>query len=890
GVCVRLYAADDFARRAEHTDPEILRSSLAGVILQMKVHRLGEVETFPFLDPPDRRAIRRGYAELLELGALDADRRLTDMGRRMARLATEPRYARMLLEAADRGALAEALTVVAALSIRDPRERPLDRRTAADHAHKPWRDESSDFLAYLHLWKALVEKRAELPSNNQFRRYCRKQFLSYVRVREWQRIRAQLADELQQTGARENTVPAPPETLHQSLLAGLLGRIGTVVEGREYRGAHNIRFAIHPGSGLRGRSPQWVMAAELVKTRRLYARTVAEIRPEWAERLAGDLVKRSYHSAHWEARTGHVRAYERVSLYGLPIIENRRVDYSRIEPAEARSLFLEKALVQGDVRTTIPTLAHNLAVVEDVRDLEHKARRRDLLVDSDSIYDFYDRRVPADVCNLPAFALWLHAEESTNPDVLRLRPEDVLLRTPRGLTEDRFPSTLDLPSGRFPLAYRFAPGEEDDGVTVRLPVGVLPHVAAWRFDWLAPGLLGEKLAHLLRSLPKRLRRPLVPIPQSVEACLEILEPGSAPLLDALVDVLRDRYRVDASPDDFRTDDLPAFLRMRFAVTDADDRILESGRDLAALRATFDRMAREQFDTAAKDRWQRDGLTAWDVGDLPERVELGVGGRRCYGYPALVDEGDSVALRLFEDPDRAAPSHRAGVRRLYALAPQARVKGLRKSMPIGQQAGMIFGSLGGSLEGLKDDVLLKAIDHVLLDGQPAIREPLTFERRIEGKRGPLNRAIHELSKSVDAILLDRQATAELFNATDLPDATRADIRSQLRNLAHPTFVLETPFERFADIPRYLKALRARIERARHSPHKDAKKLRRVAPLWEACLERLETARREDSYPPALIRYRWLLEEYRVSVFAQEVGAGEPVSEKRLAELWTEIPRG
>jgi ATP-dependent helicase HrpA len=893
GICIRLYSEKDYQSRPSYTPPEILRSSLAGVILQMESAHLGKVEDFPFLEPPSPVAIKRGYAELREVRAVDEKRRLTETGKRLARLPLEPQYARMLLDASDRGCLREALIIVSALSIRDPRERPLEKRDAADAAHAEYLDEDSDFLSLVRLWNHLEKTRRSLPSNNQFRKWCKDHFINYVRVREWRQIRDQLADELKRAGCQPNRKPADPDDLHHALLTGLLSRVGNLDERREYRGAHGTRFRLFPGSGLYSRSPKWVMAAEVVETSRLYARTVAAIRPEWIERAASHLVRRSHSDPHWDAGTGYVRAWEQVSLYGLPVVERRRVHYGPIRPAEARSIFIRHGLVEGQMPKRFAFLEHNQELVLEVEMMEHKARSRDLLADKDALAAFYDRHLPKGIHSVKQLERWLHKAEQRDPQVLRMRMEDVQLRNARGLSPDRFPDVLEIPEGRFPLEYRFQPGDEADGITCRLPAGVLGAVEDWRFEWLVPGFLPEKVALAMRALPKRYRKQLVPIPDSVDAVVAVLVHGDEPLPDALAEAVREARGVLIPVEAWREalTDLASFVTMRFETVDTEGRVLKSGRDLQGLREALVGHAKSTFERASKKRWEKSGVTEWTFGDLPERVQLGSSGAACYGYPALVDRGKNVAIELFPSPEAAVEPHRQGTMRLYTLAFSRQLKEMRKSFRLPLEAERAYRALGGDPDALCEEAVESCLDFVLLSDHPPIRDEATFRRLAEGRRGPLAMAVNQLGKGLGGALPELLAVRHLLreHTPPLPKDIHSEIGEHLRWLIYPGFLKETPPDAVEGFPRILAAVRTRLEKVCGAASKDRKRLAELTPYWDRYREEYaawQSAGRR--LPRELIAFRWLLEEFRISLFAQEVGAACRVSAKRLDALWNEVP--
>ncbi len=673
GICVRLYSAEEFAARPPYTDPEILRSSLAAVILRMAALGLGDVAAFPFVEPPQPRAIADGYQLLQELGAVDGARRLTALGAELARLPVDPRIARMIVAAREQDCVAEVLVVAAALSVPDPRERPLAKQQAADQAHLVFRDERSDFASLLALWDFFEAKLAEKLSHRKLVDACRAQFVSYLRLREWRDVRAQLAAEIAELGwqwrdALPATIDAAKyQALHQALLAGLLGNVGVKEsEGEGYQGARGIRFHLHPGSGLAKKRPKWVLAAELVETSRLYARCAGALEPEWIERVAGDRVTRDYFEPHWDPDRGEVVASERVQLYGITLVARRRVSFGRIDPVTARQVFIREALVPGELATKGSFVAHNRKLVTDVAQLEHKARRQDVLVDDEAIAAFYERRIPADVHSLVTFERWREEAERNDPRVLHLTREALMRHAALDVTEALFPETLALAGNALPLRYRFAPGQPNDGLTLTVPLALLNQIDAGRLSWLVPGMIREKVTLLLKALPKQMRNRLHPLPDAVTAFLESERYGDGPLTDALSRWLRARLGEPVAPDLWDDATLPAHLSMEIRVIDASGRELASGRDLAALRAELGEAAQLSF-AGAKPALERHGLKSWDFGTLPETLATVRNGQRVTGYPALVDDGDSVSIALLDTRASAETAMRAGVVRLIAIA-------------------------------------------------------------------------------------------------------------------------------------------------------------------------------------------------------------------------------
>jgi ATP-dependent RNA helicase HrpA len=882
GICIRLYGSEDFAGRPEFTDPEILRTNLASVILQMTSLRLGDMAAFPFIDPPDRRSVKAGVDLLGELGALD-DGRLTRLGRQLARVPADPRLARMLLEAGRRDCAREVLVIVAALSIQDPRERPADRQEAADEQHRRFADKGSDFLTWLNLWRYLHERQAEL-SSNQFRKLCRAEFLNYLRVREWQDLHGQLRAVARDLGIRLNRAEAHPDAVHTALLAGLLSHIGLKQgDTREYLGARGTRFAIFPGSALARKPPQWVMAAELVETSRLWGREAARIEPEWAEALAGHLVKRTYAEPHWSRSRGAVLASERVTLYGVPIVTERQVNYGRIDPAASRELFLRHALVEGDWDTGHDFFARNRRLLAEVEELEHRARRRGIVVDDHALFDFYDRRVPDEVVSARHFDAWWKPASRDTPDLLDFE-RSMLIEQEAGTPDaGDYPDTWEQDGHRLRLTYQFEPGSDADGVTVHVPLAILNQVDPDGFDWQVPGLRQELVTELIRSLPKATRRSFIPAPNWAASVLERIGPGDGPLLEVLARELERAGPVEVPPGAFDLAKVPGHLRMTFRVVDrrgrGPARVVGEGKDLDQLKARLAPRMRAAL-AAAAPGLERDRVTTWDLGDLPRVVEEQRAGRVVKGFPALVDEGGKVALRLLETEDEQAAAMAAGTRRLLLEAVPSPVKYVLARQS--NQAKLTLSRYRhGSATDLFADCLAAAADDLIAaNGGPAWDEP-GFRHLLDAVRAGLADATLEVVSGVERVLSVAGEVegrlAELTNPAFSPAA--ADLRAQLDALVYPGWVTATGRARLPGIHRYLRAMVHRLDRLPGDLARDADHMATVARIttaWNEALGHCPTARRD----PALAEIRWMLEELRVSLFAQSLGTPYPVSEKRV----------
>jgi ATP-dependent RNA helicase HrpA len=887
GICIRLYTEADFAERQRFTDPEILRTNLASVILQMAAAGLGQIEDFPFLDPPDRRQVRDGLNLLTELRAIesgggaarDGGPRLTTLGRRLSGLPVDPRYARMVLEADRLGCADEVIVIVAALSIQDPRERPAEKRQQADQQHARFADETSDFLAYLNLWRYLREQQREL-SGNQFRKRCHAEFLHYLRVREWQDLAGQVRAAAREVGVKLNQTEADPEQVHVALLSGLLSHIGMRdTKTRDYQGARNARFAIFPGSGLARKQPSWVMAAELVETSRLWGRDVARIQPEWVEPLAEHLVRRSYSEPRWDPKRGDVVATERVVLFGLPIVAGRTVAYGRIDPALARELFIRRALVEGDWETRHAFVADNRRLVAEVEALEDRARRRGMLAGDETLFAFFDERVPADVVGGASFDRWWRDERRARPDLLNYTRELLVDPAAADLLDPRArPTAWKQGDLVLPLSYRFEPGAPDDGVTVHVPLTALGELRPFGFDWLVPAFRLELVTALMRGLPKELRKPLVPVPDVAAEVLARMRPRSEPLLDALgreLEAVRGVRIPRAAWDVAR---LPAHLRMTFAIEDEQGRVLASGHELTALREAVAPRLRAEL-TAAHPELERRGLTTWGVGTLPREIELRGSGLRA--YPALVDEGASVGVRVVETPQAQADAMRLGTRRLLLLTVPSPLRHVLDRLPKKAQLALA-GAPHGGIRAVLDDAQTAAIDALVSEAGGPAWDEAGFRRLRDHVAGELfdrtTVVVGRIARILDAARDVRRRLEPLTAEAVAP--ARRDVEAQIDRLVVPGLATASGAERLPDVERYLQAAARRLERLPDNPARDLDRMRAIEELEEAY------RRRVDEWPagrplPALLReVPWMLEELRVSQFAQGLGTRGQVSAKRI----------
>ena len=902
GICIRLYGEDDYLQRPEFTDPEILRTNLASVILQMTSLRLGDVGRFPFVDPPDTRAVSDGVRLLEELRAIEAGR-LTSYGRRLAQLPVDPRLGRMVVEADQLGCLREVLVVVAAMSIQDPRERPLDRQELANASHKRFADERSDFAAYLNLWGYLREQQKAL-SGSAFRRMCKSEFLHYLRIREWQDLHAQLRQACRQAGfdvqrgtSEEGSESGPDlDTVHRALLSGLLSQLGSRDElTRDYLGPRGAHFAISPGSSLFRKQPQFVMAGELVETSRLWARVVARVDPLWAEELGSHLVRRSYSEPRWSARQGSAVATERVTLYGVPIVVGRTVGYAVVDPAEARHLFVQRALVEGDWQTRHRFYKENQALLARLSELESRTRRRDLIVDDETVFGFYDERIPESVVSARHFDTWWKKESRRRPDLLTFTEDLLLSDRAGGISADDYPTTWRQGSLELSLTYQFEPGTGDDGVTVHVPLEVLNQVTSDGFDWQVTGLREELVGALIRTLPKPVRRLLVPVPEHAGAVTRELDarglgPEDGPLTAVLSGLLRQTHGVVAKPEDWDPSRVPAHLRMTFSVEDAAGRLVAEGGDLEQVRIAATPALRRRVAEAGAGL-ERSGLRRWDVGDVPESFSTTAPtGRTVEGFPALVDLGSApggpVALRILPTRAEARAEHRLGVRRLLVLGTSPPWKQVLGRLTNAQKLALAHNP-HGSVPALLEDCLECAVDAIVADtlggdGEAGVRTATQFDQALAAVRTHLAARVIRVVGLVEPVLAKHLEAERRLAAMTAPGlaSVAGDVRAQLRELVRPGFVAEAGMARLPDLDRYLRGTLHRLERAPLDPARDSRLMAEVLGVEEEYGVLLGSLRPAQRAADDVVAVGWMIEELRVSLFAQSLGTAYPVSVKRI----------
>jgi ATP-dependent helicase HrpA len=935
GICIRLYDEKDFTSRPRFTDPEILRSSLAGVILRMKSLHLGQVDDFPFIEAPSKRAITDGYQLLAELGAVDEANELTPIGKELSRLPLDPRVGRMILEARHRNALDEVLIIASALSVQDVRDRPLEAQAQADQQHAKFDDEKSEFSGYVRLWHWIHDARGgehqtHKLSNRQYEQLLRQNFINVRRVREWRDTHSQLHTVVAEHGWKLNTQPASYEQLHKSMLAGLLGNIGCKLEDEDvYLGARGIKFHRHPGAHLKKKPGRWIVVAELVETTRLFGRGIANIEPQWLEEVGAHLLRKQLLDPHWEKKSAEAVAYERATLYGLMVYNGRRKPYGTIDMHGARDIFIRQGLVAGEWDTKLPFVAANLRMVAKVEELEHKSRRQDVLVDDELIYAYYDAQIPQDVYNGRLMEPWWREASRANPKFLHLTREELMRHEAAGITTQAFPKTVRLGGVDCAATYLHEPGDSRDGVTITVPLFVLNQVSEERCEWLVPGMLKEKIQALLKSLPQRPRSRFVPLPESATRLAEALSTpevfGTGSLTDVLLKKVRDETSLDVKRADFKLDMLSPHHFMNLRVVDEHGRQLGMGRNLGALKADLGSKARGAFQALAQlkpqlvnpaetqveataggrraticDSHEESAAprqstapaqaqkadqrhTTWSFGELPELMEIRKGGQTLIGFPALVDAGDAVTIEVFDEPEVAATKHRQGLRRLFALQIKDALKYLEKNIPDLQKMSVAFMSLGTSDE-LKNQIIDVAIDRAFLQDLLPTDE-MAFKKRVEEGRGRLTLIANEVARLAGVILTEYATAARKIKDTkNAPEAT-ADCTAQLQRLMPKAFIAATPWPQLQHFARYLKAITLRLDKVRADTARDAQRMTELK-AQEQRYWRL-VAERKGAQDARMLEFRWLLEELRVSFFAQELRTPQPVSVKRLDKAWSQL---
>ncbi|MCU7959150.1 MAG: ATP-dependent RNA helicase HrpA [gamma proteobacterium symbiont of Bathyaustriella thionipta] len=886
GICIRLYGEENFSKRREFTDPEIRRTHLAAVILRMKIHRLVAIEKFPFLDPPDQRQINDGMRLLHELGALNQQDHLSRLGKEMAHLPLDPRLARMLIEAARRHCLRELLVIVSALSIMDPRDRPLEKQQAADEVHRRFAQDDSDFMSYLKLWQYVREQNRHL-SQNKFRKLCAAEFLSYTRLREWFDLHQQLHSQMLQQGYKENQADADYSEIHQSILSGLISNIGKLSKEKDFQGIRGKRFHIFPGSVLAAKKPKWLMAAERVSSSKEWGRTVARIQPEWIMHAAGDLLQYSYFEAHWQAAIGHVAAYRKTSLYGLVLQARQRLAYGPINAEEARKIFIREGLVALDVSTRLPFYRHNRELIQSLQDQEARLRVRESLLDEERLYQFYDQRIPPRLNNTKQLQQWLKGLPKPEQKILHMQWSDVCPLQADENMDEQFPEQMELEGVALPLRYHFEPGQPDDGVTLKIPVSLLPQVSGEPAEWLVPGLLLEKITRLMRLLPKAIRRQLVPVPDTAAACLAHLQAGQGSLSVALSEALSELKGIRVSASDWDEAALPDYLRMNFEVLDESGKPLQSAKNLPELRKKFQhwKAARQ-----APASIERSGITCWDFDPLPQKLSIARSGLSLNAWPALVDDGQSVSLRLFESQREAQKLHRRGMTRLFSLALGKWGRQLKKDIA-GLAAMQLAYALvpGGNAAGktdLQDELFMLAVEQAFIPTAALPANAEEFEQALQSGRPKVSACLLQLSQDMAAILKQYQRVrAQISKMTQIHwKKSIEDVQQQLSLLIYRGFLQHYGAAERKHLLRYLAAISKRLEKLPHALARDEQHMKEMSALQQRWNERYRQQLDAGGRDERLQAIFQDIQELRVSLFAQELGTARPVSVKRIMKHW------
>jgi ATP-dependent helicase HrpA len=882
GVCIRLYSEDDYLGRPEFTDPEIVRTNLASVILQMLALGLGDMQAFPFVQAPDGRQINDGFKLLEELGAIEKNHhktRLTVLGKKLARLPVDPRYARMVIEGHHQQSLSEVIIITAALSIQDPRERPQEKRQAADQSHAEYADKDSDFLSFYNLWQLFKEKQNEL-TNNQLRKWCHQHFINYLRMREWQDIVSQLKRSIVELGFRLNSEEAKYDDIHIAIASGLLSQIGTKDNRHEYLGARNSRFMIFPGSGLAKQSPKWIMTAELVETSKLFARVSAKIQPQWLESLAPHLVKTRYDEPHWSKKRGNVQAYQTVTLYGLPIITRRLVDYGNVDPQACHALFIQEALVGGQTKLNYAFLKHNHELVDGVIEQENQSRRRDILVDEEELVIFYQKHIPENVVSEATFKKWWRKACESHPKMLTFSVEQ-LTKTGNKVSALDFPKTWQQTNLTLPMSYEFEPTAEDDGVSLLIPLPLLNQVQNVGFDWLIPGFRHELIVSLIKSLPKSLRKNFVPAPNYADACLADLNNPEQPFIDVITHKLHRMTGVKVPEDEWKYDNLARHLRFNFKVLDKHKKVIAQGRDLLSLKQKLSEQMSETIKSAAESSIERKGITDWDFDPLPKEFIEKQSGFDVKAYPALVDDKESVSIGLFDTREKALKENHLGLRRLVLMNIPSPVSYLQKQLPNKAKLGLYFNPFG-QVKKLIDDCIYAATDELMDEFDIETMDKNRFGKLRDFVRTELNERVLIIAQKVEVGLTTAHTIHKKMkgNVPLTMINAHSDIKSHVQSLVFEGFVTNLGVEKLDDWNRYIKGIARRLEKLVIDPSKDRIhqiSIEKVSDAYKAKMSKVPIGQAPSS---ELLGIRWMIEELRVSYFAQQLGTNGPISEKRI----------
>ena len=884
GICIRLYAEDDYNNRPVFTDAEILRTNLASVILQMHNIRLGNIEKFPFIDKPDSRLVNDGYQLLEELQAMNRQK-ITPIGKILSRFPVDPRYARMLIAANEFSSLNEILIIVSALSIAEPRERPMDKQQQADQAHAQFKDEKSDFIAYLNLWNFYQEQRQSL-SQNKLRKLCKKSFLSYTRMLEWRDIHSQILTQCKELKYKINTTVAGYDAIHQALLSGLLSHAGLKNEDGEYQGARNNIFAIFPGSSLRKKRPLWIMAAEMLETQRHYGLTVAQIDPLWLEKQASHLIKKSYFEAHWEKRPAQIAAYEKSTLYGLVINARKKVNYGPIDPDLSRELYIRGAFVNREYSGHAAFFKNNEKLFNDIEKLEHQSRRQDVLVDDEVVYQFYDECIPSGIYNSKMFDTWRKEAEEHNPNILYLSRDYLMQHSAGDITEEQYPKQLIVNKANLPLSYHFDPTSEDDGVTLTVPVTLLNTLNPVQFEWLIPALLREKVSQLIKTLPKNLRKNFVPVPQFADACIEAINDRSSPLVYSISQHLSKITGVEIPDDAWQTESLDPHFFMRFDVRDQHNKSLAQGRNLIALQKSLKQEVSEQFSSNIKWDVEEEDLTEWSFSDLPGSIDKIVNKINIKGFPAIQDDDSSVSIVVVDTENQASEIHHDGLKRLYILSLKQQIKYLSKNLPDIQKICMNYASVGGCND-LKQAIIDATIEESFFSAGNNVRTKAAFEENLQKGSSELVNNANKICEILTLVFDSYNKIKKQIKKNNKPNwlISLNDIQSQLEHLIYEDFIYFTPISYLKYYPRYLQAIQQRLDKLQQAAERDRQHTNILSSYWEHFVEF------NDEYyeNPVFSLYRWMLEEFRVSLFAQGLKTSMPISEKRIEKQWLEFKK-
>ncbi len=894
GICIRLYSEADYLSRPEFTEPEIKRTSLSAVILQMAALKLGDIRDFPFVEPPEDKMIRDGLTSLQEVNALDKSGKLTAIGQKLAKLPVDPKLARMLIAAEDMSCLSEVAIIVSGLSIQDPREKPADKMQQADSKHAAFIAEGSDFLSFVNIWNTFEERKKHL-SNNQLRKWCKQNFLSYIRLREWQDVHTQILQVIKgELKLKLNSTEASYEAVHQALLPGLLSNIGFKHEQYEYLGARNLKFFIFPGSGQHRLKPKWIMAAEQVETSKVYGRCVAKIEPQWIERCAEHLIKKNHFDPHWEKKVARGAIFERTLLFGITLQSRRKIPYEQVDAKAARQMFIRHALVEHDYQTRAPFYKANEALLEEVGYIQHKGRRVDLIEDEEWLYDFYDQKIPESVVNGITFDQWRKKVEYEQPRLLFLTKEDLTRQDEGHISSWEYPDEKTIGRLTLPLQYRFEIGHEEDGVTVIIPVHQLNQLTEQAFDWLVPGLLKEKLIALVKGLPKQLRKHFVPVPNMVERCLEIEPDGKGSLYEWLAMRLRKLTGESIPLTAWNTELITDHLRMNFRVIDEQGKHLDNSRDLKSLQQKYNKTAGDSFNQLAEDELNYTGCIKWAFDELPEIYQFEQSGQNFMGYPAIIDEGDAVGVRILDTQEKAALQHESGLLRLFLLQLKKETKYILKNLPFSPESELVYNRLDKHSDldkdimsrNYKDDMLGLIIKSVFVSGR-TIRNEQQFEQCLKDNKAELINIANKTGKNAVQALKHYAQLKPQVDRLPQQDKSVIDVQTQLARLFYRGFLTLTADEHLKHYPRYLKAIEVRLQTMLQQSDKDQQKMQQMARFQQWYWQGIAKRQKNEVVNPEREAFRWMLEEFRVSLFAQQLKTAYPVSAKRLEKAWNSL---